>query len=151
MSAEVERAVRRSLADYCDHVDRYDVPGILALFAPDGWYDLGFGRVFRGPVELRALFSRVEVYRATSHHVSNIVVDVDPAGDAAISRAALYAYHVRREDDSEAHVWGQYHDRFVRAGDRWLVQSRTLRMAAERGTRPEGGRVTLYEPLPRGI
>ena len=145
----VEQHIRRSLAAYCDRVDRYDVPGILALFAPDGCYDLGFGRIFRGPRELRTLFRRVEVYRATSHHVSNIVVDAD--GDTATARSALYAYHVRREDDSEAHVWGQYQDSYIRLDGAWLVRSRSLRVAAERGTRPEDGRATLYEPLPRGI
>ncbi|MGX4694852.1 nuclear transport factor 2 family protein [Streptomyces sp. JNUCC 63] len=146
-----EQAITRSLADYCDRIDRYDVDGVLALFARDGAYDFGFGRVFRGPDELRTLFSRVEAYRATSHHVGNIAVDVDPSGDTARSRTALYAYHVRRADESEVHVWGQYHDRFVRVGGVWLVQERKLRIAAERGTVPEDGRATLYEPLPRAV
>jgi hypothetical protein len=149
--ATPEQAITRSLAEYCDRIDRYEVDGVLALFAQDGSYDFGFGRVFRGPDELRTLLSRVEVYRATSHHVGNIVVDVDPSGDTARSRAALYAYHVRRADESEVHVWGQYHDRFVRVGGVWLVQERKLRIAAERGTIPEDGRATLYEPLPRGV
>ncbi|MFD7407817.1 nuclear transport factor 2 family protein [Streptomyces sp. NPDC059866] len=147
--ATMEQRIARSLADYCDRLDRYDVDEVLALFAPDGTYDFGFGRIFRGLDELRVLFSRVEAYRATSHHVSNIVVDPGPGGDTATARSALYAYHVRREDESEVHVWGQYHDRFVRVGDAWLVKERRLRVAAERGTRPEDGRATLYEPLPR--
>lgn len=144
-----ERAIGRSLSDYCDRVDRRDTEGILALFAPDGAYDLGFGRVFRGPDELRGLFSRTEVYRATSHHVSNVVVDVDTGAGTATARSTLYAYHVRRADETEARVWGQYHDTYVRIGGAWLVASRRLRASAERGTRPEDGRATLFEPLPR--
>lgn len=56
---------------------------------------------------------------------------------------------MRIADGSEVHVWGQYHDEFVRDGDRWLIHCRALRVAHEKGTRPEAGHATLYEHLPR--
>lgn len=143
-----ERAITRSLYDYCDYVDRCDFDGILSIFSPDGQYDLGLGRVFRGHDQLRDMFSRITANQATSHHVSNVCIDVD--GDRARVRSVLYAYHLRRADQSEVHVWGQYHDTFVRDGDRWLVQERALRVAAEKGGVPESGRPSLYEFLPRG-
>jgi len=142
-----ERAVANLLADYCDRIDRYDVDGLVALFTPDGTYDFGFGRLYTGPEQLRTLFRRVEVYRATSHHVSNVHLAVE--GDRATVRSALYAYHVRAADASEVHVWGQYADELRRVDDRWLIRRRALRVAHEKGTVPEDGRQSLYEYLPR--
>lgn len=145
-----DRVIENVLSDYCDYVDRYDVDGVLSLFTRNAEYDLGFGRIFVGE-QLRAMFSRVEIYRATSHHISNIRIEVDESAGVATVRCALYAYHVRRADVSEAHVWGQYADRFVRHGGAWLIQRRALRVAHEVGTRPEDGHDSLFEYLPRGV
>jgi len=141
------REIQDCLSEYCDFIDRYDVDSLVGLFAADGAYDFGFGRIFRGHDRLRKLFRRVEVYRATSHHVSNTKITF--AGDRASVRSALYAYHVRAVDGSEVHVWGQYLDDFVKVDERWLIANRALRVAHEKGTKPEGGLRTLYEHLPR--
>jgi ketosteroid isomerase-like protein len=143
-----DRSIFNLLSDYCDRIDRFDLDGVIALFTPDGTYDFGFGRIYSGPDRLHELFGRVSVYRATSHHISNIHLTID--GDRAMARSALYAYHVRAADASEVHVWGQYADRLVRSGDRWLIERRALRVAHEKGTHPEEGRASLYEYLPRG-
>jgi ketosteroid isomerase-like protein len=148
MSAPAERAIFNMLSDYCDRIDRYDVDGLVALFAEDATYDFGFGCLYTGRAALRTLFARVEAYDATSHHISNVHLTAD--GDEMVSRCAVYAYHVR-PDGSEVHVWGQYHDRLRRVGDGWLITRRALRVAHEKGTRPEDGRPTLYEPLPRAV
>jgi hypothetical protein len=142
-----ERAILNCLSDYCDLIDRYDLTSLVGLFPVDGVYDFGFGRVYRGRAELEVLFSRVAVYSVTSHHISNVRIDL--AGDHASVRSALYAYHLRSSDDSEVHVWGQYLDDFRRVDGTWLIARRALRVAHEKGTRPEGGLPTLYEPLPR--
>jgi len=149
MSTADERAILNCLSDYCDLIDRFDLEALVGLFAPDGEYDFGFGRIYRGRDRLTELFGRVAVYRATSHHVSNVRIDLD--GDRATVRSALYAYHVRSADGSEVHVWGQYLDQFAQVDGRWLIARRALRVAHEKGTRPEGGQATLYEPLPRLI
>jgi ketosteroid isomerase-like protein len=142
-----ERAILNCLSDYCHRIDLLDIEGVIDLFTPDGEYDFGMGRVYRGPQRLRTLFSRVEVYAATSHQVTNTHLELH--GDHATVRSSLYAFHVRAADGSEAHVWGEYHDEFVRRAERWLIARRALRVAHEKGTRPEGGLPTLYEPLPR--
>lgn len=147
MSDRDERPILNLLSDYCDRIDRYDLDGLLDLFTADGTYDFGFGRLYSGQAALRTLFRRVEVYSATSHHVSNVHLTLD--GDRATARSALYAYHVRSADASEVHVWGQYLDDLRQVDRRWGIASRVLRVAHEKGTRPEGGRSTLYEPLPR--
>jgi ketosteroid isomerase-like protein len=149
MTHSAEREINNLLSDYCDRIDRYDVDGLLALFAADATYDFGFDRRYTGHDALRGLFRRVEVYRATSHHVSNVHLTI--AGDRAGVRCALYAYHVRAADASEVHVWGQYQDELLHRDGRWLIARRALRVAHEKGTRPERGRPTLYEPLPRAV
>ncbi|HJQ42193.1 MAG TPA: nuclear transport factor 2 family protein [Jatrophihabitantaceae bacterium] len=146
-TSDTERLILNLLSDYCDRIDRYDVDGLVALFTEDGSYDFGFGRLFTGRPALRQLFSRVEVYRATSHHISNVHLVVD--GDRATARSALYAFHIRAADGSEVHVWGQYFDDVVMQDGSWRIARRALRVAHEKGTVPEDGRTTLYEPLPR--
>lgn len=149
MSYCAERPILNLLSDYCDRIDRYDVDGLVALFTPDGVYDFGFGRLYGGPDELRSLFRRVEVYRATSHHISNVHLEI--AGDRATARSALYAYHVRTSDGSAVHVWGQYLDDLRCRDGAWQIARRALRVAHEQGTRPEQGRASLYEYLPRSL
>jgi ketosteroid isomerase-like protein len=148
MDEITDRSIANLLSDYCDRLDRFDLDGVVALFTPDGAYDFGFGRVYAGADRLRELFSRVGVYRATSHHISNVHLSVE--GDKARARSALYAYHVRAADGSEVHVWGQYADDLVRVDGRWRIARRALRVAHEKGTLPEDGRPSLYEYLPRG-
>jgi ketosteroid isomerase-like protein len=141
-----EQRIANLLADYCWHVDRRDVEAVLGLFTPDAAFDLGFGRIHRGRVELRRMYERLDAYTATSHHVAGPRIDL--TGDTARVRAALYAFH-RRPDNSELHLWGVYLDRLVRVGDSWLIDHRALRASAESGGIPEGGRATRFEPLPR--
>lgn len=142
-----DRAILNCLSDYCHRIDLLDIDGVVDLFTPDGAYDFGFGRIYRGPGRLRDLFSRVEVYAATSHQVTNVRIDLQ--GDRATVRSSLYAFHVRAADATEVHVWGEYHDELVRSGERGLIARRALRVAHEKGTRPESGLPTLYEPLAR--
>lgn len=144
-----ERDILNLLSDYCDRIDRYDIDGVVGLFSEDGTYDFGFGRLYSGRTALRQLFRRVEVYSATSHHISNVHLRMD--GNRASARSALYAFHVRSKDGSEVHVWGQYLDDLVRTGEGWQIARRALRVAHEKGTVPEDGRATLYQPLPRAI
>jgi ketosteroid isomerase-like protein len=144
-----DRQILDCLSDYCNYIDRYDVDSLVGLFTSDGAYDFGFGRIFRGQEALRTLFKRVEAHRVTSHHISN--TRITQSGDRASVRSALYAYHLRAADETEVHVWGQYLDDFVRIDGRWLIAHRALRVAHEKGTRPEGGHATLYEYLPRAV
>lgn len=144
----VERdRVARVLFAYADHVDRAQVDPLLALFTTDARFDFGFGRVFEGHEQLGQLFERLALNEATSHHVSNVVVDVE--GDEATARSAVYAFHRRAGTGDEVHLWGRYTDRLVRVDGAWLFRERVLRAAAERGLEPEPGRDSFYEPIPR--
>lgn len=146
-----ERDIRRCLIDYCEFVDRLDIDGILSVFTTDATFDYGTGpgRVYTGHEELRQMWSRLDGYAVTSHHVSNIAVDV-ASTSTATARSSLYAYHVRRRDDSELHVWAQYHDDLRVVDGRWKIQRRRFRAEADKGSVPDpnlGSR--LYEFLPR--
>ncbi|MEU1956051.1 nuclear transport factor 2 family protein [Nocardia rhamnosiphila] len=148
---EAERDIRRCIADYCEFVDRLDIEGIVSLFSPDATFDYGRGdgRVFTGHDELRRMWTRLDNYAATSHHVSNVAVDV-LTHETAKARSDLYAYHVRRSDGSELHLWAQYQDDFRVVDGRWRIQRRVFRAVADKGSVPDknvGDR--LYEFLPR--
>jgi len=70
-----------------------------------------------------------EYFVATSHHVSNTVIDFEGA-DAATARSVLYAFHRYTRERPDGHVWGQYHDEFVRVDGVWRFKRRELRAAA---------------------
>lgn len=145
---EQREAIADLLSAYCELVDDNDPDGIVALFAPDGVYDYGFGRVFQGHVALRELFTRIDDNAATSHHLSNVRVSLDAPGTAQ-ARSVVYAHHVRR-DGTTYELFGRYRDELIDDGTGWRFRRRSLRTAAERGTEPAEGLPSRYERFPRG-
>jgi ketosteroid isomerase-like protein len=149
-----EAAITRVLYDYCDHVDANRTDAIVALFSDDGVFDFGYGRIFSGAAELSRLFRGLASYEATSHHLSNVVIDFE-GPDLAHCRSHVYAFHRRADRGSPMHLWGRYADIVVRRRDddpaspAWVIRQRRLRAAAESGTEPEAGLLTRWEPIPR--
>lgn len=141
-----EQQVLNLLSDYCWYVDRRDVTAIVSLFAAEGFFDLGFGRVHRGHDELRGMYRRLDAYTATSHHCTTPRLDLH--GDSGAVRSAMYAFH-RRHDGSVLQLWGAYLDQVVRSPDGWRFAARTLRASAEEGAGVEEGQTSRFEPLPR--
>lgn len=129
---------RQAIADvihaYCRNVDLVRPEAVAALFTTDCTVDYGpgLGPPTHGSAELqRRLAAGLPRFAATSHHVSNIEVDVDDAGDEAETVTYLYAWH--RYDDArpDAQLWARYHDRFVRTVDGWRIAERVLRVAGQ--------------------
>jgi ketosteroid isomerase-like protein len=148
-------AITCLLYAYCDAVDANETEQIVALFADDAIFDFGFGRIFAGRSELRRLFAHLDAYSATSHHLSNVVIEV-PAADRpaapptrATARSRVHAFHRRADDGRTVHLWGVYTDVLVRDGGDWLIAHRTLRAAAELGADPAPGRSGRWEPIER--
>lgn len=141
-----EVAIANLLSDYCWYVDRLDVEAVLDLFSDDAAFDLGQGRVYVGRAGLRELYRRLDVYAATSHHITNPRIDVE--GDRARARSGIYAHHVRH-DGTTMTLWGVYLDELVSVDGTWLVERRALRASAETGGRPEGDAPTQFTLLPR--
>jgi ketosteroid isomerase-like protein len=144
-----EAAITRLLYAYCDLVDANRTDEIVALFTADAVFDLGYGRVYTGPAELATLFGQLDIYRATSHDLSTVVIDFD-ADDTARCGSHVYAFHLRADNGAPVHLWGRYSDVVVRVGGEWAIARRQLRAAAELGAPPALGRPGRWEPVQRG-
>jgi hypothetical protein len=139
---------------YCELVDANRPADIVALFAPGASFDYGHGKIFTGLQQLSTLFGGLDQNEATSHHLSNITVSFDNPGTAR-SHSYIYAYHRRRADGQLVHLWGRYDDVLIRrtvpgaGGERWAIEHRALRGAAEHGVDPDPGWPSRYELIAR--
>lgn len=112
-----ERAIERLFAAYFDRVDAADPDGAAALFAPDAQVEIMTGKALVGRERFgRALGRVLAQYERTSHHTSNIVVDLD--GETAHAVAYVYAYHRLRETGQPWHLWARVVDRLARTAER---------------------------------
>jgi 3-phenylpropionate/cinnamic acid dioxygenase small subunit len=126
----------RLIHAYARLMDERDFDGVAALFTDDAEIDYAtLGSTIHGSAALAAFLHRQVGggTLATSHHVSNIDVDVAPEGDSADAVTYLYAWHrLAKVDHYE--VWGRYHDRLVLLPDvGWRFAARRLHVTAERG------------------
>lgn len=138
-------AIARVLIDYCDALDRMELERIAALFTPDAVVAYGPAEhlcTTGGGEAVAAALARLWRFTRTSHHLSNIAIDFD-GPDRADARSYVIAWH-ERPDGSTATLYGQYADRLVRSGGRWLIASRTQFMNGS----DEGFKVALH-PLSR--
>jgi uncharacterized protein (TIGR02246 family) len=144
-----EADVARVLNAYCYAVDALDVEAAVALFAEDCTFDWGHGRVARGHDGIRELLGSLTRWEATSHHLSNVVVEHD-GPDAARAFSYVYAWHRVAETGYVEQLWGQYHDALVRGADgAWRFEHRALRAAGESGFPAASGAESNFERLPR--
>jgi ketosteroid isomerase-like protein len=121
--------IRRLIYDYAFHLDMNHPQELAELFVEDCEviYGPGFGAEGK-EAYLKTLDGIGAFFQATSHHVSNVVVDFTGEAEAT-ARSVLYAWHRYNRDRPDGHVWGQYHDGFVRVGGRWLFKRRELRVS----------------------
>jgi len=121
------REIERLVFDYAFHLDMNQPDELADLFVEDCEvvYGPDFGAVGR-PAYLETLQGIGTFFSATSHHVSNIVVDFSDE-DAAMVRSVLYAWHRYVRERPDGHMWGQYHDIVVRVDGQWRFKRRELR------------------------
>jgi uncharacterized protein (TIGR02246 family) len=110
--------------EYCRTLDAMDLDGLVALFTPDCVVDYGPGPGMRsqGSDGLRRDLARMWRWTRTSHHSSNVQIDLVDV-DAATACSYVLAWH-EAPDGSTATMMGQYHDRFVRTDGRWFIAAR---------------------------
>lgn len=149
MSQDVA-AIHDVLIGYCDRVDALNVTGVMRLFTRDCRFDYGFGRIFEHDELARLLRERLVAYDATSHHLSNIRIELH-GPDRATATSAVVAWHRFAEDGREAVLWGRYTDELQRVSGQWQIRRRVLRAAGERGFAPASGQTTAYERLAREL
>ncbi|HTT31598.1 MAG TPA: nuclear transport factor 2 family protein [Solirubrobacteraceae bacterium] len=124
--------IQRVIYEYAFHLDMNHPDELAALFVDDCEviYGPNFGAVGLDAYK-KTLEGIGEFFEATSHHVSNIVVDFVSEDEATV-RSVLYAWHRYTRDRPDSHVWGQYHDVMVRVDGRWRFKRRELRAAGTR-------------------
>lgn len=116
---------------YCYHFDRAEAERVCGLFTEDAVIDYGPDvPTMTGLRDFAPMLSRglAEVFAATSHHVSNIVIRFETP-DEATSVSYLYAWHRYKGSDKVSELWGQYHHSFRRGADGWKI-SRLVLLAA---------------------
>jgi ketosteroid isomerase-like protein len=127
---EDEASVTRLLLSYADRFDGGDSLGVAELFTADAVVD--YGPEFPDLEGRHAIRDGVakgmdEIFLATSHHISNAVVDVD--GDRADCSAYVYAWHRYRDGSPDGYLWGRYLMECVRRGDGWRIARLRLEAA----------------------
>jgi ketosteroid isomerase-like protein len=122
--------IRRVIFEYAFHLDMNHPDELAALFVDDCEVIYGPNFGAEGIEAYKKTLDGIgEFFEATSHHVSNIVVDFVSEDEAQV-RSVLYAFHRYTRDRPDGHVWGQYHDVMVRADGQWRFKRRELRAAA---------------------
>lgn len=145
-----KEAIERLLYDYTYFLDLNDTKSLVALFTPDCHIAYGPDHGADGADAYRETLEHEKYgvgafFAATSHHVSNIVIDfVD--GDTANVRSVVYAWHRYNRDRPDGIVMGQYHDVVARTGEGWKIQRRELKHA---GTENYHAKGNALNPIPR--
>ena len=136
------------LYKYCDYVDRIATEELHDLFSEDAVIDYGFNRIFSGREAIvNLLSSRLRLYSATSHHLSNVQI-TNLTTNTAECRSYIYAWH-QLENGSTAEVWGRYFDQVVKENTSWKISKRTIRAAGSRGFTTPDNLPSAFEPIVR--
>lgn len=118
-----ERAIERLLADYAERIDANDPQGAAACFCEDGvgvyWQDCVGPQAIAE--RLTGILSR---FHATSHHLSNIQIDL--RGDSATALSYVYAFHRYAETLEPMHYWGRWVDELRRVDGQWKFARREV-------------------------
>lgn len=123
-----EADIKRVLFDYAFNLDAADPDNMVPLFTDDLYVAYGESHGANGPQEYLHVLSNDKTgiaafFAATSHHVSNVVIDFVDADTASV-RSVLYAWHKYNRERPDGIVYAQYHDTFVRTADGWRIQRR---------------------------
>lgn len=149
-----EREIHRALALLARAMDARDWAAVEATFAPEATAELGTGPL-QGPGQITALMrSFLDDCGPTRHLIGSVVIDVDPGGETATSRAYVSDLHLGTGPTAglSFESLGDYHDRWVRQGGRWRLSHRTKVVTGTVGTTavlgpgPEGFRRAAQPP-----
>lgn len=127
-------AISRLLHEYCLRFDANEPEAVAALFTADASVDYGpeFPTVRGSRAIEEAIAAGLErTFAATSHHLSNVVITLEPP-DAARSVTYLYAWHRYVDGSPDGELWGRYHHRFLRTEDGWRISELVLQAAGTR-------------------
>jgi ketosteroid isomerase-like protein len=119
--------IRKLIFEYAFHLDMNHPKELADLFVEDCVviYGPNFGAEGK-TAYAKTLEGIGTFFQATSHHVSNIVIDFKGDDEVEV-RSVLYAWHRYRKERPDGILFGQYHDVIVRSGGKWLFKRRELR------------------------
>jgi len=127
--AREKEAIAELIARYNYAIDHNDFRGWADCFAPEGVFDGMIGR-YATHQELDRFTADVQKLTATTpnlrHYVTNIQTEVD--GDEARSRCFLLMTSTTKEGGSKVVIAGEYEDKLVKRGGKWLFTERKVRM-----------------------
>jgi hypothetical protein len=122
-----ERAIERIIFDYAYFLDMNQPENMVELFVDD--CEVSYAPNF-GATGMEAYKKTLDgigtFFRATSHHVSNIVFDWVSDSEAHV-RAAVLAIHRYTKDRPDGVLYGQYHDVVVKRDGQWKFKTRILK------------------------
>jgi uncharacterized protein (TIGR02246 family) len=117
------RAIEQLMVRYADRIDANDPEGAAACFAEDGIGNY-WGK-YTGRKEISARLSKIlDRFSATSHHLSNVSIQLD--GDRATAMSYVYAFHRMADTNDPMHYWGRWVDRLVRVEEGWRFAEREV-------------------------
>jgi 3-phenylpropionate/cinnamic acid dioxygenase small subunit len=116
-------AIQQLMVRYAERIDANDPEGAAACFAEHG---IGkYWGTYRGRQEISDRLAEILVlFSATSHHLSNININLD--GDQATAMSYVYAFHRMADTDEPLHYWGRWVDRLKRTDEGWLFEEREV-------------------------
>ncbi len=124
--------VQKVLFDYAYHLDMNQPDELAALFVEDCYVAYGQNFGAEGRKAYRETLDGIGTFfTATSHHVSNVVLEFSDDFKSVTSRSVLYAWHsYTKEGKNDGHFFGQYHDQLVKDDESgWQFVRRELRAA----------------------
>ncbi|WP_187369264.1 nuclear transport factor 2 family protein [Baekduia soli] len=122
-------AIKQLTARYNRAFDSVDVPGYLATWTEDGFFERSnAGRSFQGHAELEELLTTFGV--DGRHVTSDFIIEVD--GDRATSSSHLIYLDV--DAGFKVAIFGIYADELVRTDEGWKFSARRLQVHAPKGT-----------------
>jgi ketosteroid isomerase-like protein len=118
------RAITSVLNGYCRMLDSLELELVPSFFTAD--CEVVYGPEPRmqshGAADLAQALRRLSRFTRTSHHLSNIEIELT-GPDAATSVSYVLAWH-QQADGASRTLYAQYHDRFVRTPDGWRIAER---------------------------
>jgi 3-phenylpropionate/cinnamic acid dioxygenase small subunit len=132
------------LHDFARAVDELDFTAMVQCFTPELRWDYGPGagvvietrddllrfvtEAFTPDHEVSADSLSLVRIKKTSHHVSNVRIDIE-GDDTARSEAYVFTWH-EMPDNRPGLVWGKWHDRWRHTEEGWRICERKMIVSA---------------------
>jgi hypothetical protein len=117
------QAITEVLHLYCRAVDRLDEALLASVYHPGSVDDHGSFSGDASTFVTRTVRRMREVYEATQHRISNVLIDLD--GDVADVESYVIAVHALPGNRIEV-AGGRYIDRFGRREGEWKIDRRQV-------------------------